>query len=112
MALTYAEQASSGLFHVFAFLRSEPFFFSTFCMQSFPSVTGGAYVEQGHRPSLAWQVTCEGDLFRSVFLSLPEWGLTQPRSLGLCSGSALGKQGVTNDWIKAECVVLHCDRLR
>lgn len=30
----------------------------------------------------------------------------------MCSGSALGKRGVTNGWIKAECVVLHCDRLR
>lgn len=53
-----------------------------------------------------------GDLFRSIFLSLPERGLIQPRSLGVCSGSALGKCGVTNGWIKAECVVLHCDRLR
>lgn len=61
-------------------------------------------------PLARWEA-CEGELFRSIFLSLPEWGLTQPRSWGLSSGSAVGKHGVTNSWIKAECV-LHCDRLR
>lgn len=104
VALTYTQKASSGLFSVFAFLGLEPFFFPCFCIQSFLSMTRGVYVEQGHLP-------CEGDLFRSIFVSLPQWGLTQPRGLGLRSGSAW-TGSVTNGWIKAECVVLHCDRLR
>lgn len=80
MTLTCAEQASLGLFCLLFWdqsLSSRP----CFCIQSFPSVTRGAYAEQGHLPSAAWQAAGEGDLFRASSVP-PRPGVTQHEGSG------------------------------
>lgn len=80
MTLTCAEQASLGLFCLLfrdQSLSSCPCFY----IQSFPSVTRGAYAEQGHLPSAAWQAAGEGDLFRASSVP-PRPGVTQHEGSG------------------------------